>query len=230
MTDWDSWWRSKRVEKNIYPLIKRLTTAHKMRLLYGMLNGIPLDRPRILEFGAGSGMATARLLERFGGRATLIDYSPEAKIFFDDLEKGQLEIEYILGDLFDLELSGVYDIVFSDGLVEHFQGKELDELIRKHRQFLAGNGYVLIIVPRRCFYIHLRDRLIANDLFFNLVLKRLGISKPSYGYEKLYTREELTELCRQGGLEVIRARNTYKTVCILGRRIDDSAGAAASGI
>ncbi|MCF6290509.1 MAG: class I SAM-dependent methyltransferase [Desulfobacterales bacterium] len=213
------------MEKNIYPLIKRLTTAHKMKLLFGMLKGIPLDRPRILEFGAGSGMATVRLLERFGGRATLIDYSPEAKFFFDDLEKDQLEIEYILGDLFALDLSGAYDIVFSDGLVEHFQGKKLDELISKHRQFLARDGHVLIIVPRHCFYILLRDRLIANDLFFNLVLKRLGISKPSYGYEKLYTQGELTELCRKGGLEVVRVRNTYKTVCILGRKIDDSAGA-----
>jgi len=220
MSDWDSWWRSKRVGVNIYPLIKWLTTQHKMLLLYEMLNNLALDRPSILELGAGSGMAVIRLLERFGGRATLVDSSPEAKIFFDSSTTDHLNIEYLLSDLFTLESTDTYDLVFSDGLVEHFQGNELDELIRKHIQFLKQDGHVLIIVPRECFYIRLRDRLIANELFFNLVMKRLGVSKPSYGYEKLYTRKELIDLCQRLELNVIKVKKTYKTLCVLCRKAE----------
>lgn len=62
---------------------------------------------------------------------------------FNQLKSGDIDV--LKKDIFKYKPTRKYDMVFSFGLIEHFEN--LDEIIGKHISFLSSGGYAVIGVP-----------------------------------------------------------------------------------
>lgn len=218
MSDWDAWWKAKRVDGTLFQRVKRITTAGKVAMILNLLDGLVRDAPAILELGAGSGMTTVSLVERLGGSGVLVDAAPEAREYFRHMYGEHPAVTYYVDDVTRFVTDIRFDLVFSDGVLSLLQGDVFERFMARHVAYLKPDGLVLIIVARNSAYIRMRDRLLGSEFLYIFLLKWFGISKPSYEYEKLYADDELVDLCQEWGLEVLRSKRTYKTVCVLCRK------------
>ena len=52
-----------------------------------------------------------------------------------------------MDDAFEVPLDKTFDVVFSVGLIEHFDDAAMARLVGLHRRWAAADGLVLIAVP-----------------------------------------------------------------------------------
>jgi SAM-dependent methyltransferase len=190
--DWDTFWQFTSRHKVFNRLLYAIHFHHYQRLLEGILP----NQPRILELGAGSGEIARRLVRRWGGRATLVDSNWLASQLFLARRAPDEPLDYILGNIFELHFPPVFDLVYSDGLIEHFPEKST--ILAAHTRALKVSGHVLLFVPN-------------NSLFFR-TLSRFG---PDMGYEERYTMKALAELCQAHSLRVLRQTEYFFAVGVL---------------
>jgi len=111
----------------------------------------PYLRPgaRVLDAGCGCGWFTGRFL-RAGCRVTALDRSEEALRIARDATGGGAEA-YIREDLLDEGFGerrrGGFDLVFSDGLLEHFPPEKQRRIVSNLTAVLAPGGVLATFVP-----------------------------------------------------------------------------------
>lgn len=194
--DWDTFWRF----TSRYEAFNRILYAIHFRHYIQLLEGILPAAPQILELGAGSGIIARRLVHRWGGQAILVDSNRLAsQIFLTRRVPGE-PLNYILSDIFSLHFLPIFDLVYSDGLIEHFADKSA--ILTSHIQALKASGHLLLFVPN-------------NSLFFRM-LTRFG---PDMGYEERYTVRTLRQLCQKHGLRVLRHTEYFFAVGVLCQKL-----------
>jgi len=137
---------------------------------------------RVLEFGSGTGINTLIMALR-GAKVTLIDYSKHAlDLARKNLDRLGIDAELVHQDVFKFDEENRYDLVHSEGLVEHFLSPKRQEIVDIHARATKKGGKVLIIVPH-----------IKNPPY--RVGKKLAgaIGCWIYGNEYPYSRHELVE-------------------------------------
>ena len=127
--------------------------------------GRPVQGQTSAEVGCGSGFMSARLCD-YGVAVTLVDISPSAlavaKRVFDHLGKAcTLRQE----DLFHLDGSVQYDLVWNAGVMEHFTGEERRKGIEAMGRCVCLGGRMIVMVPsaRGLFYRWGKRRLEARN-------------------------------------------------------------------
>jgi cyclopropane fatty-acyl-phospholipid synthase-like methyltransferase len=189
---WESLWSTIKVTSLPFKIHHKAV----FRGYKALLDPLNLNSPNILEIGCGSGELTARIIERYGGEAVLLDNCDEAiSQAMNNLERHNLKEEFINGNIFDhktQKLLKKFDIVHSEGLIEHFTKEEQKKLIYYHQKFLKDNGYLLITVPKPAWYYKIWKTLWESG------------GKWQFGYEKAMNSEELKKLLEKCGLRVIR--------------------------
>jgi len=141
-TDWDRYHRRVRVSQLLLWAV--------WRAYAGLLRGISFTEPiKIIELGCGTAYHTLQMTKLFQvDKVTLVDSNPNV---LKDTQKRlsglKCEKEFLLQDLFSLDLSEKYDIVHSQGLLEHYTPEEQKKLICLHRDLLTPNGIAVILVP-----------------------------------------------------------------------------------
>ena len=193
--DWDTFWQFTSKQEGFNRLLYAIHFRHYRRLLDGILP----RAPRMLELGAGSGVIARRLVQNWGGRVTLVDSNRLASQVFMSRRQPDEPLDYVLGDVLELRFPPIFDLVYSDGLIEHFAQKE--GILAVHTQALKPSGYLLLFVPH-------------NSLFFR-TLTRFG---PDMGYEERYTLAALIELCHAHGLRIVRQTSYFFSVGVLCRK------------
>jgi SAM-dependent methyltransferase len=146
---------------------------------------VDLKGARVLEVGAGSGRDSLRLAER-GAEVTVLDYSPSAlKVVSTHDRENRLHL--LRGDALALPFpTGSFDIVFHQGLLEHF--RDPHPLLAENARVLAPGGLLLVDVPQRWhIYTLIKRVLIAADRWFA-------------GWECSFSARELEGLLREVGL------------------------------
>jgi 2-polyprenyl-6-hydroxyphenyl methylase/3-demethylubiquinone-9 3-methyltransferase len=99
---------------------------------------------RFLELGCGTGKWLIYFQKRFGYTVTGCDYSDvSCDMTRRNLEEAGVEGTVVQGDMF--ALTGQYDVVFSTGLIEHFD--EPDTVLKKFVSLLAPGGTLISLVP-----------------------------------------------------------------------------------
>jgi len=105
----------------------------------------------VLDAGCGSGFFSAYFISR-ACNTFCLDYSPVALEITKGQTKGGAQ-EYILGDLLDGDLIGRYegrfDIIFTDGLFEHFSGDEQAIIAGHFKAMKKQDGKIITFVPNR---------------------------------------------------------------------------------
>lgn len=144
---------------------------------------------KILEVGAGTGRDSLALAKA-GATVFILDYSEESLKISSELVAEALEnLHLVQGDAFNSPFpSEVFDIVFHQGLAEHF--KDPLPLIKENARLLKKGGFCLCDVPQT-FHVYtiIKHILIAFDKWFA-------------GWETEFTMPQLKKLMKNAGLEV----------------------------
>ena len=100
------------------------------------------NKSAVLELGCGSGELINAIAERFDGLNKIV-----AVDFFNRPEKLDKKVEFIKQDIENLNLSGTFDLVILNQVLEHI--KNPLGLLTNIKKNLNPYGRVLIVVPNR---------------------------------------------------------------------------------
>lgn len=141
-------------------ILRRIRTRDQWMGL--VVESLPDGQLEVLELGCSPGILSAALMLGTQWQPFGIDYSDDAGAYLASLAVAGKTATLYKGDLFETPIGRQFDIVCSFGLIEHFRGGELDDLLGLHDRYLRPGGYVVIVVPNftgfQYFWHYLFDR------------------------------------------------------------------------
>lgn len=157
LTDKSRWSQRHAVDEQA---LRRIRAREEwMDVIAGSIPQVPLD---VLELGCSPGTLSAALMAGTPWNAFGIDYSDDADEFVKAFERIGKTATLYKGDIFDTPIDRQFDVVCSFGLIEHFRGRELDELLEIHHNYVRPGGYVIILLPNftgyQYFWHYIFDR------------------------------------------------------------------------
>ena len=187
--DWAKHWR-----RGYGDLVWK-TWAMRLRRAYTyLLRAVTTSNPSILELGAGSGRNSLMIAEILQARQiTLVDSNEEAMaICRETFRNTPFAVNYLTSDVRNLDLRATFDVVHSEGLIEHFYEADRERVFQRHVEFCDANGFIIILVPYKS---------LQYDAF---KLAYRWMNRWIYGDEQIFTRDELYTLCRRFNMTVLR--------------------------
>lgn len=185
-SDWENFWDEKSETEEVY--------SNAGRILRHLSKVTDLREKKVLEIGAGTGRDSFPLIEH-GARVFQLDYAENSLRILKHLaEESNLEVNIIGGDTFHLPFRDeTFDIIFHQGLLEHFRRPVAERLLRENIRALKRGGLLLVDVPQRWHsYTVAKHLLIAVDKWFA-------------GWERSFSIGELRMLLRETGLTPVYA-------------------------
>ncbi len=177
-TDWKEFWAAcSPLKMSFWKLYERYRCMSYIRIL----EKIDLNDKTMIELGGGSGYLLGLISLRKNASPLVIDNSNEAYEFYKK-SGAKLGVKYIKKDMF--KHSKKYDVVMSDGLIEHFHKKERAKVIALHKKLMKKSGFCIIFVPNNSWLV--RNTFVFKD-----------------GYEKKFSTDELKGEAEKTGLKVI---------------------------
>ena len=137
---------------NKYPFKDSFITRLLLKFVWNgyknLLNRSDLKNDiKIMELGSGTGNNSYNLTKEFKvSKVTLVD-SNEGALAASKKRFKKFNVELINDDVMKLNKKDKYDLVHSQGLIEHFQGRDLDKIIRVHANYVKKGGYLLLFYP-----------------------------------------------------------------------------------
>jgi SAM-dependent methyltransferase len=184
MDTWDRFWSSRAEAADFYPQHERIERAVREA---GEWRGA-----RSLEVGCGLGGSAAFQLE-LGIRPVLLD-SSSASLAKCRAQLGrEARVALVRGDAFRLPFKdGSLDLVFHQGLIEHFRGDAPDRIVRENLRVLRPGGAVVVDVPQAFHW----ESVVARPLIWT--------GKWFAGWQTYYTPAGLRRLAGRLGLSGAR--------------------------
>jgi len=180
---WESYWRGHAQIEDTYSTGGRLV---REILADGGVRGA-----RVLEVGAGSGRDAIGLVEA-GAVGFVLDYSPASLelVRRQAAEKGAT-IHLVRADALAMPFrDGAFDVVFHQGLLEHF--RDPMPLTRENARITRSGGRVVFDVPQTFhLYTLMKQVMIALNVWFA-------------GWETQFTPAQLEGVLERAGLRVKR--------------------------
>jgi len=183
---WETFWREKQHVEEVY--------SNADRILRNLLAVTDLRKKKVLEIGAGTGRDSFPLVQH-GAEVVQLDYSYQSLRILKTLAAEQsLATSIVGGDAFRLPFrDATFDIVFHQGLLEHFRNPQADALLRENVRVLKPGGYLLVDVPQRYHvYTLVKHILISLDRWFA-------------GWERSFSIGELKSVLRDLGLTPVHS-------------------------
>lgn len=180
--NWNAYWNE--YEKPGY-------VNHTPRLIETIKRHVQLAGAHILEVGAGTG-GNSFTLAKFGACVTALDFAEaalyRAQSFFSSQD---VNLGIVQGDTLNLPFpSGYFDLIFHQGLLEHFLNPAV--IVHEQKRVLAKGGFLLVDVPQRFNLFTL----------YKHALIRAG-RWPYGGWEREFSLRELTNLLKSEGFEIV---------------------------
>lgn len=184
--------------KDAIPVVstqKRLRNYVVWRLhsLFSQLLGKDSSGQELLELGCGSSPWMSYFAAEYGVRVSGIDYSkPGCEVARQLLKEKGIEGQIHCIDLFGHEadaLTEQYDLVYSSGLVEHFD--DTAAIIQRASRFLKPGGKIITIVP--------------NMRGVNGWIQK-HINRPIFDIHVPLTDQDLRRAHQSAGLNVMQSR------------------------
>ncbi len=178
---WETFWDEKQDVEEVY--------SNAGRVLEHLSRVTELDGKLVLEIGAGSGRDSFPLAER-GARVVQLDYAINSLRLLKRIsESDGIPVRILGGDTFALPFpDGTFDVVFHQGLLEHFRPDVAQKLVKENVRVLKPGGLLLIDVPQRYhIYTVVKHILIAVNKWFA-------------GWERSFSVGELERVMKNNGL------------------------------
>lgn len=172
---WETFWQEKNNLATVY--------SNADRIIRNLSRVIDLKNKNILEVGAGTGRDSFPLALA-GANVFQLDYSVQSlQIMKKVAEDENIPVKILGGDTFKLPFQNeTFDVVFHQGLLEHFRPKDASLLLQENIRVLKKGGYLLVDVPQR-YHIY---TLIKHFL--------IAINKWFAGWEREFSHSELQKL------------------------------------
>ncbi|MGH2566970.1 MAG: class I SAM-dependent methyltransferase, partial [Bacteroidota bacterium] len=157
---WESFWHEKQDVSAVYSNADRI--VRNLSAITG------LHDKTILEIGAGTGRDSFPLVDA-GANVVQLDYAEHSlRILKTMADEHRIPVAIVGGDAFLLPFrDGTFDIVFHQGLLEHFRKPQAEALLRENIRVLKTGGLLLVDVPQRYhIYTVAKHVLIALDRWF----------------------------------------------------------------
>lgn len=123
----------------------------------------------VLEVGCGSGRILTSVARESSCRCVGLDVTDGAfqSLSFFSRQQG-VKVEAVKGDGFSLPFSDEsFDLVYSEGVIEHFPIERSAEMVREHVRVCRQGGMVIVSVPNRFALVHsLTKRLLGPRFLF----------------------------------------------------------------
>jgi SAM-dependent methyltransferase len=141
-TDWNKYYRAPFPASHV---TRRLTARKVVRLLDGLFAGKPVE---IAELGGGNSFIVDRILadisvQRYAVWDTNAKALDQLRARFSD----DPVVESQLGDVLEPIDEPGFDLVFSIGLIEHFDQDGTRQALENHFRMCRAGGYVLVSFP-----------------------------------------------------------------------------------
>ncbi|HTP80724.1 MAG TPA: class I SAM-dependent methyltransferase [Bacteroidota bacterium] len=179
--NWETFWERKQKTEEVYSNADRV--ARNLRAVTA------LQGKTILEIGAGTGRDSFPLAEQ-GARVCQLDYAENSLLILKRLsEENGIPVWIVGGDTFLLPFrDSTFDVVFHQGLLEHFKKPVAERLLRENIRVLKPGGLLLVDVPQRYHsYTVVKHLLIALNRWFA-------------GWERSFSVRELRHVMKNLGL------------------------------
>ncbi len=177
---WDSFWAKKQPQMIYPPVTDIIKELQKF---------IDVRNKKILETGAGTGRDGIKL-SRMGADVWLLDYSEMSLKLARQYLNNMGEVKFVMADALQTPFKDEsFDIVFHQGLLEHF--KDPGKLIKENCRILKKGGILLVDVPQT-FHLYTMIKHI-------LMLFRLWFA----GWERQFTIGSLAQILKNHNLEPV---------------------------
>jgi tRNA (cmo5U34)-methyltransferase len=151
-------------------------------------------KPKILDIGAGTGLLSSFILEKFpNADLTLIDISEKMIEVAKNRFKENPNVTYIIADYTKYRFDEKYDYVISSLSIHHLTDKEKKQLYTSIYSILNNNG-VLINA----------DQVLGSTSYIDAIYKRdwkLKVENSGLSKEELISAYERTKLDKMSTLE-----------------------------
>lgn len=130
----------------------------------------------LLEIGAFPGRYLAYISSKYGLKATGLDFNPDVEKFNRSMRSmGVEDYKYVNADFLTYTSSEKYDLIFSNGFVEHFT--DFDLVLDRHAQCLNLGGAMLLMIPNKRYLRSVYGDLLdyRNQRAHNLDCMRLDV-------------------------------------------------------
>ena len=101
---------------------------------------------KVLEYGGGNSSVAEAISKNYNiDKFTIVDSNEYGIELLDN--KNIKNLNKKCESIFDYNDKIEYDLIYSVGLIEHFQGKELEKCIKRHFKYAKNNSLVLFTFP-----------------------------------------------------------------------------------
>ncbi len=142
--NWDKFWKAKGTQR-----FTRKSWS-KIRIME-VLDSVVREGMDVLDAGCGSGFFSAYFLEK-GCRVWSLDHSEASLEIARKSTRGNCQA-YLKEDLFRNDWTapflGKFNLIFTDGLFEHFTLEQQQQLMERFRELKKENGIIATFVPNR---------------------------------------------------------------------------------
>ncbi len=180
---WDKTWKGRK---------SQISLTHKV-IWRKLCEYINLNKKSYLEIGAGTGVFGKLSLEAGATRVCLLDSSTNAIKMCREYIRDDPHVSFVLSDVISFKSKEKFDIVLSNGLIEHFSGKEQELIVKAHVN--NSKDKVVILAPASP---HFNDRRCQ----YPWALK-------NYGFQAPITIKKMRTIFREANLESIFIERFY---------------------
>lgn len=186
---WDEYWKKLDSLKDVYDFFQK---SH-FKEYETLIKTANIRNFEFAEFGAGNGSISDLIQKRFNATGSLFDNSKQAHALFKASHAGKnRKLKYFVKDINKLNGGKAYDLVFSDGLIEHFKGRQKEKILKQHFNLTKKGGFAIIFAPRKS--------LKYDSIFHTMRLCGLWC----FGFEKPMTMTELEKETEAAGFKITK--------------------------
>ena len=169
---WDDYWNSIELPLVIEKTKDKLLLNEELKIFDKYLPHKPLS---VLEIGGAPGQYLAYMHRQFGYEIHCLDYSPTGcRKTEENFALLEIPVKVYKQDIFsDLGDLPQFDVVFSMGLIEHFQ--DLTDIVKRHNQLLKPGGTLILGIPNFTGINHLFLKRLAPNMLSWHNLKTMDI-------------------------------------------------------
>lgn len=141
--DWNRFWQGQNVQKIKEP------SWSKKRIL-SILEPFSIKGKKALDAGCGSGFFSKYFCER-GMNVVALDHSDQSLEMTRQMTGGRaltVKADLLSGEISQM-LGSQFDLIFTDGLLEHFSAPDQDKIMKNFLALLTDGGVVVTVVPNR---------------------------------------------------------------------------------
>lgn len=187
--EWDNLWRNRQGKRLNKP------SWSKKRMM-NILDRYVSKNMTVLDAGCGSGFFSNYFISK-GCKVYSLDYSEKALEITRKMTRGK-SFEYLKRDLLDeslcFEFKNTFDIIFTDGLFEHFSKGGQKQIMKAFVAMKEKDGLIVTFLPNRySFWTAVRPIFMLEIKERPFTLKEL----------KVLVRSTDQEIIEEGGINVI---------------------------